>query len=147
MTVTRTPVTQARTLKALLIALTAMLSAMPSPPQVSAQERAPGAGAVESIQVRPNVYVIFGGGGNIVMHVGEDGIILIDSGSAAMAEQVVLEIRRITKAPIRLIINTSADADHIGGNERISRERAQSQCQCIHLGCRACWPMKMCSTG
>jgi hypothetical protein len=45
------------------------------------------AGALETIEIRPNVHVIFGAGGNIVMHVGEDGIILVDSGSAAMAEQ------------------------------------------------------------
>ena len=126
--------TQTRTLRALLIALAATLCAIPSPPRAGAQERAPGAGAIESIQVRPNVYVIFGAGSNIVMHVGEDGIILIDSGSAAMAEQVGLEIKRITTAPIRLIINTSADADHLGGNERIAREGANLNANALTSG-------------
>ena len=81
----------------------------------------PSAGAtVETIQIRPGVYVIFGAGSNVVMHTGEDGVILVDSGSAAMADQVVAEVRKVTPSPIRLIINTSADADHIGGNERLA---------------------------
>lgn len=54
--------------------------------------------------------------------VGEDGLILVDSGSAAMADQVLAEVRKVTADPIRLIINTSADADHLGGNERIAGE-------------------------
>ena len=37
----------------------------------------------ETIQIRPNVYVIFGAGANVTVHVGEDGVILVDSGSAA----------------------------------------------------------------
>ncbi len=78
------------------------------------------AGALETIEIRPNVYVIFGAGSNITVHVGEDGVILVDSGSAAMAEQVVAAVEAITDRPIRLIINTSADADHVGGNEIVS---------------------------
>src|SRR5687768_15591331 len=89
---------------------------------MSAQSRPAGSAALETIQIRPNVYVIFGAGSNVVMHVGEDGLILVDSGSAAMADQVLAEIRKVTPDPIRLIINTSADADHVGGNERIARE-------------------------
>src|SRR5580765_468314 len=45
--------------------------------------------AIETIQIRPNVYVIFGAGANIVAHVGEDGVILVDSGSTPTAEKVV----------------------------------------------------------
>jgi glyoxylase-like metal-dependent hydrolase (beta-lactamase superfamily II) len=80
--------------------------------------------ALETIQIRPNLHVIFGAGGNVVMHVGEDGVILVDSGSGAMADQLVAELRKVTTDPIRLIINTSADADHVGGNERLATEGA-----------------------
>ena len=108
--------------RAWLIALAVIAGASHAPQALNAQARpAPGA-ALETIRIRPNVYVIFGAGGNIVMHVGEDGVILVDSGSAAMADQVLAEVRKVTADPIRLIINTSADADHVGGNERIAGE-------------------------
>ena len=111
-----------RTPGAWLVALAVLLGASHVPHRVSAQSRPAGGAALETIQIRPNVYVIFGAGSNVVMHVGEDGVILVDSGSAAMADQVLAEIRKVTPDPIRLIINTSADADHVGGNERIARE-------------------------
>jgi glyoxylase-like metal-dependent hydrolase (beta-lactamase superfamily II) len=84
---------------------------------LQARQRPAESGALETIQIRPNVFVIFGSGGNITAHVGEDGIILVDSGAVATAEQVLAAVKAITSLPIRLIINTSADADHVGGNE------------------------------
>jgi len=71
----------------------------------------------ETIQIRDNVYVIFGAGSNITVHVGEDGVVLVDSGTAEHAEQVLAAIEAITDLPIRMIINTSADVDHAGGNQ------------------------------
>lgn len=75
----------------------------------------------ETIQIRPNVYVIFGAGGNVTAHVGDDGIIVVDSGAAAMADRVLETVRRLTPRPIRYVINTSADADHVGGNAALAR--------------------------
>jgi cyclase len=72
--------------------------------------------ALTLVQLRPNFYVIAGAGGNIVMQVGPDGVILVDSGSSDMSEKVLVTIRRVTPLPIRYIINTSMDADHLGGN-------------------------------
>lgn len=71
---------------------------------------------LETIRIRPNVYVIFGAGGNVTVNVGEDGLVLVDSGSAAKAEELLKALKAISSRPIRLIINTSADADHVGGN-------------------------------
>ena len=75
---------------------------------------------LETIQIRPNVYVIFGAGSNITVHLGEDGVMLVDAGTAALAPQVVTAVKALTSQPIRLIINTSADADHVTGNEIVS---------------------------
>jgi cyclase len=99
-----------------LFALALMLAAGPWVHTLGAQQPATGAGGLETIEIRPNLYVIFGAGSNITAQVGEDGVILVDSGSAEMAEQVVAAVEAITDRPIRLIINTSADADHVGGN-------------------------------
>jgi cyclase len=79
------------------------------------------AGGLETIQIRPNVFAIFGAGANVAVHVGEDGVILVDSGSAAMADELLQAVKAITAQPIRMIINTNADADHVGGNERVAK--------------------------
>ncbi len=81
--------------------------------------RAPEAGTLDTIQIRPNVWVIFGAGGNVTVHVGEDGVILVDSGSEAMAAKTLEAVKAITKAPIRMIIDTSADLEHVGGNDKV----------------------------
>jgi len=87
---------------------------------VQAQQGSGPAAGLETIQIRPNVYVIFGAGSNITVHLGEDGVILVDAGTAALAPQVVAAVKALTPQPIRLIINTSADADHVTGNEIVS---------------------------
>jgi cyclase len=79
---------------------------------------------LEVLQLRPNFYMIAapgGTGGNVGVQVGEDGIVVIDSGPAAVADKVVAAIKRISPAPIRYVINTAADADHVGGNEIVAK--------------------------
>ncbi len=86
-----------------------------------AQQNTPGSNEIEVLQLRPNFYMIAGAGGNIAVQVGEDGVVLVDTGSVAASEPVLAEIKKLTGQPIRYIINTSADADHVGGNEKISK--------------------------
>ena len=76
---------------------------------------------LEVLQVRPNFYMIAGAGGNVGVQVGDDGVVVVDSGAAANADAVLAAIRKISPAPIRYVIDTSADADHVGGNEKISQ--------------------------
>jgi glyoxylase-like metal-dependent hydrolase (beta-lactamase superfamily II) len=76
---------------------------------------------LEVLQLRPNFYMIAGAGGNIAVQVGDDGVVVVDSGSAANADAVLAQIKKITSAPIRYVIDTSADGDHVGGNEKISQ--------------------------
>src|SRR5262249_17490455 len=76
---------------------------------------------LDVVQLRSNFYVIAGAGGNIVMQVGPVGVILVDSGSPQMSDKVLATVRRLTALPIRYIINTSMDADHVGGNDKLAK--------------------------
>jgi glyoxylase-like metal-dependent hydrolase (beta-lactamase superfamily II) len=76
---------------------------------------------IDVVQLRDNFYVLGGAGGNILMQTGPEGIILVDSGSTASAGEVLAAIAKITPLPIRYIINTSMDPDHVGGNEVLSK--------------------------
>jgi glyoxylase-like metal-dependent hydrolase (beta-lactamase superfamily II) len=76
---------------------------------------------LEVLQLRPNFYMIAGAGANIAFQVGTDGVVVVDSGSTANADAVVTAIKKVTPQPVRYIINTSADIDHVGGNAAIAK--------------------------
>jgi len=66
--------------------------------------------------LRSNVYLLVGDEGNIVVQVGDEGPFLVDSGSGRLADKTVAAIRRLSDKPIQFIANTSARAEHTGGN-------------------------------
>src|ERR1700730_7888779 len=83
-------------------------------------QQAPGTN-LEVLQLRPNFYMIAGAGGNIGFQVGVDGVVVVDSGSTSSADAVVAAIKKVTAQPIRYVINTSADPDHVGGNAAVAK--------------------------
>jgi len=84
----------------------------------------PAAGDIKVLPVQGNIYLIAGAGANVVAQIGEDGVLLVDSGAKANAEKVLAAIRQLTDKPIRFIINTHFDPDHIGGNELLGKPGA-----------------------
>jgi cyclase len=76
---------------------------------------------LEVLQLRPNFHVVFGDGATISVQAGPDGVVLVDSGSAQMPDRLLAAIKSLTDRPIRYIINTGADADHVGGNEKVAK--------------------------
>jgi glyoxylase-like metal-dependent hydrolase (beta-lactamase superfamily II) len=79
---------------------------------------------IEVLHVRGNVYMFASDAGNVTVQVGEhrdnDGVLIVDTGSAAMATRVLAELKKLTNKPLRYVVNTSADLDHAGGNEIVS---------------------------
>ena len=69
--------------------------------------------------VQGNIYMIVGAGGNITVQTGKDGVLVVDTGLAPMADKVLAAIKTISNGPIRYIINTHYHADHTGGNAKI----------------------------
>ena len=89
----------------------------------SAEEAGEGAanGAVQTLQIRDDVYLIAGAGQNIVMQTGTDGTYLINAGRAGASDAVLAAIKRITDQPVRYIYDTSAEADAVGGNGALAQ--------------------------
>jgi cyclase len=78
-------------------------------------------GAIETFHVQGNVYMLVGAGPNVAVQIGDEGVLVVDTGTRASREQLLAAIRGLSDKPIRWIINTSSDADHTGGNETISQ--------------------------
>jgi len=52
-------------------------------------------GPIKVLPVRGNIYVLMGGGANITLSVGLDGVLMVDSGSADKSDQVLAAIRTV----------------------------------------------------
>jgi len=52
-------------------------------------------GPIKVLPVRGNIYVLMGAGANITLSIGLDGVFMVDSGSAAMSDQVIAAIRSV----------------------------------------------------
>lgn len=93
---------------------------------VSAQDAQDGGGPrVEVTEVTRNVYKLACTDqfvSNCVALVGEDGILLIDSGVNATADLLVAELEKLEKGPVRYLIITHGHADHTGANALLGHE-------------------------
>ena len=82
---------------------------------------APMPGEVEILPVQGNVYMLVGAGGNITVQVGDQGVMLVDTGTAAMSDKVIKAVQSLANGkPLRYIINTSHRDDYTGGNDKIA---------------------------
>jgi glyoxylase-like metal-dependent hydrolase (beta-lactamase superfamily II) len=83
-------------------------------------QQAPAGAPLEVVRVQPDFYMIAGAGANIGVQVGADGAIVVDAGTAEKADAVIAAIAELSKKPIRYIIDTSGDPDHVGGNQKLA---------------------------
>lgn len=74
------------------------------------------------VPVAGNVYMVSrpGGGGNIGVFVGPEGVLLVDSLFAPLSDKLVAAVKEVTDSEIRFLLNTHVHIDHIGGNENLA---------------------------
>jgi cyclase len=88
----------------------------------SAQQRNFDDVEVRAFHVQANVYMLVGAGGNVTVQIGDDGVLVVDTQYAEMADKLLAEIARLSEGkPIRYVVNTHVHGDHVGGNERFRR--------------------------
>jgi len=65
-----------------------------------------------------------GAGGRIGVLHGPDGILVVDSQYGQIADKILAAIKRISPAPIRILVNTHIHIDHTGGNAAFGKAGA-----------------------
>jgi glyoxylase-like metal-dependent hydrolase (beta-lactamase superfamily II) len=96
------------------LALTGTLSAFGIPLSLLAQD------GLVTHMLTDRITLVSGAGSNVVLFRGNDGITVVDSGSAAMANALARTIRDFAgAAPVTTLFNTHWHQDHTGGNEAI----------------------------
>jgi glyoxylase-like metal-dependent hydrolase (beta-lactamase superfamily II) len=74
---------------------------------------------VELKQISERLYEVIGGrGARGGAYVGDNGVLIIDAKmDKESVEQVIEEVGKITDKPIKYLVNTHSDGDHIRGNQ------------------------------
>jgi len=114
---------KSRAILAILLAggLSAMACAQQPGPDASAPPRAgfglPPTEAIE--QVTGNIYKIFGGGGNTLVVVQRDGVVLVDTKMPGNGQAILDQVKKVTDKPVVAVINTHSHPDHIGSTDLI----------------------------
>lgn len=83
--------------------------------------RGPVAGqTVEKIRtLKPNLYMITGGGANTLVRVTPEGVIVVDTKNPGGDNfmRVMEEIRSVSPLPVKFVLNTHHHPDHVGNNQ------------------------------
>ena len=80
---------------------------------------------IKTHQLKDNIYMLEGQGGNIGLLVSEDGILMIDSQFGRLTPKILAAVQKISDKPLRFLANTHHHGDHTGGNENISETGTQ----------------------
>jgi glyoxylase-like metal-dependent hydrolase (beta-lactamase superfamily II) len=67
-------------------------------------------------QVKDNLYMITGGGGNTAAFVTDGGVVVVDTKLVNWGGAILDMIRTVTDKPVTMILNTHTHGDHVGSN-------------------------------
>ncbi|WP_438968681.1 MBL fold metallo-hydrolase [Nonlabens sp.] len=77
---------------------------------------------ITTTKLTDRVFMLQGEGGNILIQVSENQVVMIDSQFAPLSDKIKKAIATITDLPISFLINTHHHADHTGGNKNFNSE-------------------------
>ena len=108
---------------AVLVATLSVAAVQAAQPARRGQAAAPAAPPPPELVIehlRGNLYMIGGDGGNVTVQIGEQGVLIVDSGFAQNAQALLAQIRKLSDKKIDYIVNTHYHPDHTGGNAVIA---------------------------
>jgi cyclase len=74
-----------------------------------------------TVPIANSVSVLQGYECNIAASAGDDGVVLVDTCGAKVADKLLAAAQRLSAKPLRLVINTHAHGDHSGGNAALQK--------------------------
>jgi cyclase len=103
------------------ILLAAVLAALPWLPAAAQPRIDYSKLEIKTTDLGHGLYLLGWQGGDSLILVGVDGVLLVDTSVAQMGEKIKAAVARVSDKPIRLVINTHAHADHFGANELMAQ--------------------------
>jgi glyoxylase-like metal-dependent hydrolase (beta-lactamase superfamily II) len=71
--------------------------------------------ALRVSHVQGSVHMISGAGANVTVQVGSNGVLLVDTPAPSQAAQLMAEVRKLSPASLRYVVQTSVSSDAVGG--------------------------------
>lgn len=68
--------------------------------------------------IKTGLYVFSGGGGNSLLRLSANGLIVVDGKLSGSYDELLARVTKISKQPIRVLINTNHHEDHTGTNAK-----------------------------
>jgi glyoxylase-like metal-dependent hydrolase (beta-lactamase superfamily II) len=100
---------------------TFVLAALTLQAAVAAAQRDFSKVEIKTTKVAEGIYMLEGAGGNIGVHAGTDGVLVIDDQFAPLTDKIKAAIAAISDKPVRFLVNTHWHGDHTGGNENFAK--------------------------
>ncbi len=97
------------------------LCALAAAAMMAPAQQNPANAEVRTLPVQGNIYLLTGEGGNITVQIGDQGVLVVDTGLPQMSEKVLEAIRKLSNKPLQYIINTHVHPDHTGGNQAVRK--------------------------
>src|SRR5271165_1152453 len=120
------PMWKTKTLTAALAAT--MIVSAQGPPGGGGKGGAKAGATVEKIRLlKPNLYMITGGGANTLVRVTTEGLIVVDTKNPGDEnyDRVMEEIHSVSMLPVKYVFNTHHHPDHVGNNQKFIDAGAQ----------------------
>ncbi len=76
---------------------------------------------IKTEKLADTVYMMTGSGGNLGLSAGADAVFLIDDQFAPLTPKIKAAIAKVTKKPVKFLLNTHWHFDHVGGNENMGK--------------------------
>ena len=74
---------------------------------------------LRSQKVKDNLYMISGDGGNVAVLVTNEGVALVDDMYERNYADIMVQVKSITKQPVKYVFNTHQHDDHAGSNAKM----------------------------
>lgn len=79
---------------------------------------------IKTTDLGHGLYEMEGAGGNLAVLTGADGVLMVDTEFAALADKIKGAIAKVSSKPLKFVINTHWHGDHVGGNEPMAQAGA-----------------------
>jgi len=79
---------------------------------------------IKTEKLSDTTYMLTGAGGNLGVSVGKDAVFVVDDQFAPLTPKIKAAIAKLSRKPVKFVLNTHWHFDHTGGNENFGKAGA-----------------------